>query len=137
MAEKKKRGPRYFGSKSTLGYIEGSFDNQRYYLHRFYAEALIGKKLPKGTVIHHVNGNTIEQAKNMVICENQGYHTLLHQRLRALKACGNPTWRKCTYCKQYDAPENMVKANNFCTCLVHKKCRYEAKLKWLERKQNG
>ena len=35
------------------------------------------------------------------------YHMLLHQRIRALKACGHANWRKCKYCKEWDAPKNL------------------------------
>lgn len=32
-----------------------------------------------------------------------------HHRLKALEACGNENWRKCTRCGRYDDPENMLK----------------------------
>ena len=36
---------------------------------------------------------------------------LLHQRMRALEACGHTSWRKCHFCKQYDKPENLYISN--------------------------
>lgn len=137
MRDKKRRGPRYFGSKTALGYIETGFDGKRYLLHRLYAESVIGKPLPPKSIVHHVNGDGTKQRSNIVICENQAYHVLLHTRKKALETCGNPNWRKCYYCQKYDDPENMVKANSFCSNLVHSKCRYEAKIRWLERKTDG
>lgn len=69
--------------------------------HILFAEKALGKILPDKTVIHH---HTPEQ---LVVCENQAYHLLLHQRQRAYEACGHAAWRKCAYCKEWDAPENL------------------------------
>jgi hypothetical protein len=32
---------------------------------------------------------------------------LLHQRMRALRACGHADWLKCRFCGRYDAPDQM------------------------------
>ena len=70
--------------------------------HILIAEKALGKPLPVNAVVHH---HTPEQ---LVICENQAYHLLLHQRTKALKACGHADWIKCGYCKQYDDPTKLV-----------------------------
>ena len=70
--------------------------------HILIAEKALGKPLPSGVVVHH---HTPEQP---VICQNQGYHLILHQRKRALEACGHANWLKCRFCKKHDAPKNMV-----------------------------
>ena len=70
--------------KARMGYIEE---------HRLIAEKVLGKPLPEGCEVHH---HTDTQ---LVICEDHAYHFLLHQRTRALKACGHVSWRKCNYCK--------------------------------------
>ena len=77
------------------------YDNKQHYIHRLIAEKALGKTLPEGCVIHH---HTDTQ---LVICENHKYHMLLHQRMRALKACGHASWRKCNFCGEYDKPTNL------------------------------
>lgn len=69
------------------------------------AEKALGKPLPSGAVVHHANRS--KNAGPIVICQDQGYHMLLHQRMRALKACGRANWLKCPYCKEYDDPANL------------------------------
>jgi len=61
-------------------------------LHITIAEAVLGKPLPHGAKVHHVDGNTQNNAhSNLVVCENQGYHLLLHARARVLRAGGSPS----------------------------------------------
>jgi CRISPR/Cas system-associated exonuclease Cas4 (RecB family) len=49
------------------------------YLHVAVAEAALGKKLPKGAVVHHVDLNPLNNdASNLVVCPSQSYHLLLH-----------------------------------------------------------
>ena len=71
-------------------------------------EKALGKPLPKSAVIHHSNRKGLDDSnKNLVVCENQAYHMLLHQRMRAYEACGNANWRKCQICKKWDNPNNL------------------------------
>lgn len=87
--------------------------------HILIAEKALGKPLSPGTQIHH-HGAKDDNTK-IVICENQEYHSLLHLRTRALKACGHVSWRKCTFCKQYDDLANLI---IFSGCAAyHKKCK--------------
>lgn len=93
--------------------------NQRGYVaeHIMIAERVLGKPLPPKAVVHH---HTPEQ---LVICQDQAYHLFIHQRMRAFKACGNANWRKCTFCKQYDDPNNLtISGGNY---VYHKKCATE------------
>jgi hypothetical protein len=77
--------------------------------HVFIAAAALGKPLPRGTEVHHLdNDGHNNDPSNLVVCQDRGYHFLLHARMRALEACGNANWRKCAYCKQYDDTANMV-----------------------------
>jgi len=76
--------------------------------HVLVCEKALGKPLPKHAVPHHVNEQKSDNdPSNLVICENCSYHLLLHVRTRALKACGNPTFRKCVRCGKYDDPKGM------------------------------
>lgn len=78
-------------------------DNQGYlYEHVLVASIALGRALPTGAVVHHVNENHRDnRPENLVICESSAYHLRLHQRLRVLKSGGNPDSDKwCTQCKQ-------------------------------------
>ena len=76
--------------------------------HIVIAEKILGKPLPLGAEIHHVDENRSNNTpSNLVICQSKAYHKLLHYRMRALKACGHAHWVKCEYCGIYDDPRNM------------------------------
>jgi hypothetical protein len=97
----------------------GSFHARGYKLvgndleHRLIAARALGRPLPPDVVVHHVDGDVTNNAPtNLVICPNQAYHRLLHQRDAAQRACGNANWRKCCYCKMYDAPANLICQRN-------------------------
>lgn len=76
--------------------------------HILVAERVLGRLLPAHAVVHHVNESRQDNRPcNLVICPNKGYHALLHARMRALAACGNPNWRPCTFCAAYEDTANM------------------------------
>lgn len=78
------------------------------YEHILVAEHALGRFLPPKAVVHHVNGDTGDNANtNLVICQDNTYHLLLHKRQRAYEASGHVDWRLCQYCKSYDDPANM------------------------------
>jgi hypothetical protein len=75
-------------------------------------EKASGKPLNDKVVVHHHN-------LELVVCENQAYHRLLHQRTAALLSCGNANWIKCVRCHKYDDPINLSgKGKN----AYHKEC---------------
>lgn len=96
--------------------------NQEGYIwqHTLVAEKILGKFLPPKAVVHHVNGiKDDNRLANLVICENEPYHQMLHRRKRALEACGHADWRKCHHCKKWDFLDNL--RNNKCRHF-HPKC---------------
>lgn len=70
--------------------------------HILVAERALKKYLPHGAVVHHANGTRNDnRPDNLVICENESFHRLLHQRQRAYEATGNPEGVKCQRCKRW------------------------------------
>lgn len=78
--------------------------------HVAIAERVLGRPLPRGAQVHHVNRRRDDNRHaNLVICPDHAYHALLHVRERALDACGDVNKRKCVYCKAWDEPNSMAK----------------------------
>lgn len=95
--------------------------NKYIFEHILIAEAVLGKFLPKGTVIHHINNDGTDNRKsNLLICQNNSYHNLLHARMIAIRKCGHPSWRKCWLCKTYDSPNNLFFSKS--GVAAHRKC---------------
>lgn len=104
-----RRAPGEGGRHSAGYFVFQSGIHKPLYRHVLVAESALGKALPPGARVHHVDANTSNDANNnLVICESHSYHLLLHRRLRALRACGHADWRKCVLCKQYDAPGDLT-----------------------------
>lgn len=84
------------------------------------AEKALGKYLPDRVVIHHVDNNhTDDRPNNLVVCQDQSYHKLLHIREKALRESGNPNKRRCKRCKKWDS---MDKLKRYGEETVHPKC---------------
>ncbi len=93
------------------------------YEHILIAERALGKPLPKGAHVHHMDENpTNNDPKNLVICPDQGYHWLLHQRMKAYAASGHADSVKCAYCKRYDDPANNMRVRPRGQYGVHREC---------------
>lgn len=75
-------------------------NGRRVHVHRAIAEQVVGHVLPRTVQVHHVDEDTTNNAhRNLVICQDNAYHALLHQRTKALRAGGNPnTERVCCTC---------------------------------------
>ena len=130
------------GRCETLGYIKihapehpKADANRRVFEHILVAEKALGKILPLGAVVHHVNEDGSDnRPNNLVICQDVAYHFLLHQRKRAYEACGHASWRKCRYCKTYDSPNNLF-VPAWHGGPYHHKCHNEYQKSW-RRSQN-
>ena len=76
--------------------------------HLVLVEKALGKPLPEGAEIHHFDKDKLNNKNNnLVVCNDHKYHHLLHSRQAAMEACGNPNYRRCRFCKVWDAPENI------------------------------
>lgn len=70
--------------------------------HILIAERALGYALPQRAQIHHANEQRSDNRhENLVICENDAYHKLLHQRLRSYCATGTVDAVKCRYCNKW------------------------------------
>ena len=69
--------------------------------HVLVAEAAVGYYLPRSVKVHHFNLIRTDNANtNLVVCENEAYHVLLHVRQRVADAGGDPNKDKiCSHCK--------------------------------------
>ena len=87
-------------------YVSGYGNTRR--THILMAEKAIGRQIPNGACVHHVNENPADNSPgNLVLCPSAAYHKLLHRRADALRECGHADWMKCAYCKKYDDPQNL------------------------------
>lgn len=69
-------------------------------MHRLRAERALGRPLPRGVEVHHVDG-TKSTDSPLVICQDRAYHMLLHALDRVRRAGGNPfTDRLCPLCQR-------------------------------------
>ena len=81
--------------------------NSTGYEHIAIAEKALGKSLPQGAEVHHLNGDGRDnQPENLIILQNRAEHMAMHYRERAYDASGHAHYVKCEYCKQYDDPDN-------------------------------
>ena len=98
---------------ATGGYLFRTVNGKTRYIHIDIAEKALGKPLPKGAEVHHVNGDPSDNRNsNLVICQDHKYHSLLHMRTEAMMITGNPNLRMCCVCQVYDNPKYMRSSGN-------------------------
>jgi hypothetical protein len=129
------RGHNAWGARQTnhLGYValwdprhpRASIGNGNYVLeHVVVAERALGKRLPLDVEIHHVNEDKADNRRsNLVICQDHAYHMLIHARQRALRGCGDPSYRRCRHCREWDAPGLMIQIEKGKSSFAHRACR--------------
>lgn len=68
---------------------------------RWIARAALGRSLPAGSIVHHVNSNNQDnRPQNLVLLQDVREHTELHRKMRVRAAGGDP-WmdRWCGTCQ--------------------------------------
>lgn len=121
---------------ATGGYLFKTINKKTVYLHIEAAEKALGKPLPSGAEVHHINLNQADNRNaNLVICKDHEYHSLLHMRTEALAVAGNPNFRICCVCQLFDAPSAMRSSGNR---MYHAKCMaFRAKQRRAQIKRQG
>jgi hypothetical protein len=116
-------------------------DSEGYVLaHVVVAEEALGRFLPVGVVVHHFDDNAANNANtNLVICEDQKYHMLLHVRQRVLAAGGSPDTDKiCSTCQTPKAMATEFTGNASAWDGLHpecKRCKYTREAARQKRKR--
>ena len=93
---------------------------KRIFEHRLVMEKKIGRKVRKGEVIHHINGNPIDnRIENLVLCKTHGQHTAKfhpqkkkthckrgHKLVKSNIYFGKKGERNCKICNKISAIKN-------------------------------
>lgn len=74
------------GNLTRYGYVTLQVDGYTKMEHVVLAEKALGRPLPPGAEVHHLNGIPWDNHRwgNLVICPDREYHMLLHMRMREL-----------------------------------------------------
>ncbi len=104
--------------------------------HIIVVEKALRRPLPRGPVVHHVNEiRSDNRSGNLVLCQDDAYHVLIHYRTRALRESGSASSLRCCFCKCWDRPENLrvpVKYQPY-----HRACKNKSDVAFRLRKKNG
>ena len=77
---------------------------------------MIRAKLPKGLIIHHVDEDPTNNSNaNLVVCQDQSYHILLHFRADRLRG-GNTrkrfVYQYCYLCGKFEHKSRLIQFEN-------------------------
>jgi hypothetical protein len=118
--------------------VNSGFRGKHRLQHRVIMEQIIGRPLLPSEIVHHDDENRgNNDPSNLILCKDNKEHQLIHLRKRASKECGHADWRKCTFCKQWDAVENLtiVIQKRGKTVVEHRACGNEYRKDWAAKKR--
>ena len=94
------KGGRYVDGSGYVVLWNDKYPRNKVHEHVLIAESALGKPLPLKAQIHHVNGiKTDNRKSNLLICENQHYHLVLHVKADRLRLFGSWKIKRCITCK--------------------------------------
>lgn len=95
-----------------------------------------GRQIPTCHPIHHVNRAPRDnRPANLVVCEDDAYHFLIHYRARALEESGNANHVRCEVCGKWSSRRDPDVTKVNCkdyrrNRYYHKTCSRKAGRKW-------
>jgi hypothetical protein len=90
------------GDTDHQGYVWVSVEGEQRRQHVLVAEKAMGRLLPAGAQVHHINGNRADNRnENLLVCPSAAYHNEIHRKMRVRSMGGDPwTQRWCGKCQR-------------------------------------
>ena len=108
--------------------------------HFLVVEKVIGHYLPYPATVHHINEvKTDNRPGNLVVCQDERYHQLLHARINRKKKFGSPDLKRCDHCGEIKplvefAPNEKAIDDKDANCLLCFKPKELRKKSWARNK---
>ena len=98
-----------------------SHTNGYVYAHIIIVEEVLGKSLIIPHCVHHINGKKSDNShSNLIICEDDAYHKILHKRQRSIKVTGSPHYHHCWDCNTWKHKDFFGVSHKRCSACIRK-----------------
>ena len=75
--------------------------------HVLIVEGVLGHNLRSTASVHHIDGDyTNNKNDNLMICDSESYHRVIHQRKLAYENTGDPSSKRCAFCGKWILPRD-------------------------------
>lgn len=74
------KGGRHIWTGSRVPYVRLSIDGKRVFEHRHIMEKYLGRKLHKNEIVHHINGDSLDNRLSNLKVMGRGEHTIHHHK---------------------------------------------------------